>query len=86
MKKFIVIMCVEAQVSGCMKVVVPTEMVGLVLGFKPRGGLTFHVEINDEFPEIVFSGAEILLPSSVDVEITDLITESDESCTSSDGG
>ena len=69
-----------------MKVVFPSEMVGLVSRFKPGGGLPFHVEIDGKFPEVVVCGAEILPPLPVDVEIADLIADGDEFGISSDGG
>ena len=85
-EELVMVMRIKAQISGGMEVVVPTEVVGMVIGFKPGGGLAFHVEINDDLAVVVFGGAEILPPLSVDVEIADLISKRDEPRMSCDGG
>ena len=69
-----------------MEVVVPTEVVGLIAGFKPSGGLASHVEIDGQLSPVAICVAKILTPLTIDVEIADLIAQQDDFRPSGNGG
>ena len=74
----IVVFQVESQVGSSLEVVFPAEMVGGVFLLKPVGGLPLELHIKSGKTEILVARSEKLFPLPFDVEIPDLVAQSDE--------
>lgn len=77
MDELVLPMKIHGQIGGGMEIVFPTEMIGVVLGLEPGGGLALQVDVKGQyevFEWIVIIFSKSLPPLSPKVEISNLIT------------
>ena len=74
-------MKVHGEVGGRVEVVVPTEMVGIILGLEPSSRFSLQVDVEEQcevLGKTMVFFAETLFPLSPDVEIADLVAQCDQ--------
>lgn len=86
-EEFVLPMQVHRQIGGRVEVVLPAEMVGIILGFEPSGGLPFQVDVEAKCSILKATAVfpKALFPLSSKVEVTDLVAQSNQLGMSSDG-
>ncbi len=71
---------VEGQVGGGIEIVLPAEMVGVVAFLEPIGTLPFEFHVEGSLTVILGAGSDKLFPLAFDVEVTDLVAQSNQLC------